>query len=129
MEKSKSPKSSNSSTVSKYLRSANESNTPIISQIFQYSNEEIQNILVKKVVKEEKFEIKPNINELSRNNPKQNQSGTLDEEPMPLNLTYYQCVLCNKKYRLIEDVTKHLTIFHKIGSEFQKDLIKSGSFC
>ena len=51
-----------------------------------------------------------------------------DQDPLPLNLTYHKCVLCDKKYASMSDVTKHLTIFHKIGPEFQKTFIKTGFF-
>ena len=129
MEKLKIEKSSNSTRVSKNSRSTNVSDTPSISQKVHYSNKEIPNILGQKIVKDEPIETKPKINEQSSNDAKQKESRTLDEEPMPINLIYHQCVLCKKKYGLIEDVTKHLTFFHKIGSEFQNDLIKSGSFC
>ena len=108
------------------MKSTNDaSNTPNISQMVHCSNEEIPN---REIEREELIETKPEISKQRSNDTKQEQSGTLEEEPMPLNLTYHQCALCSKKYGSIEHVTKHLSIFHKIGSEFQKALIKIGSF-
>ena len=54
--------------------------------------------------------------------------GSNDQEPVPLKITFFTCILCLNKYGSPEDVEKHLSIFHKISVEFQEQIFKTGCF-
>ena len=88
--------------------------------IFEEPNEDETEIKVEQN-QEIKVEQNQDISELK-------SIGSNDQEPVPLKITFFTCILCLKKYGSLEDVEKHLSIFHKISVKFQKQFIKTGCF-
>ena len=96
--------------------------------IFEEPNEDVTEIKV-----EQNQEIKVEQNQEIKVEQNQDISelksiGSNDQEPVPLKITFFTCILCLKKYGSPEDVEKHLSIFHKISVKFQKQFIKTGCF-
>ena len=96
--------------------------------IFEEPNEDVTEI---KVEQNQEIKVEPN----QEIKVEQNQEiselksiGSNDQEPVPLKITFFTCILCLNKYGSPEDVEKHLSIFHKISVKFQEQFIKTGCF-
>ena len=96
--------------------------------IFEEPNEDMTEIKVEKnqeIKVEQNQEIKV---EQNQDISELKSIGSNDQEPVPLKITFFTCILCLNKYGSSEDVKKHLSIFHKISVKFQKQFIKTGCF-
>ena len=75
----------------------------------------------------EPIDTKPNFEELNKSAKRtSDQSQNLD--PLPLQITFYKCILCAHKYGSTQDIERHLEIFHKISANIQKTFIEQGCF-
>ena len=54
--------------------------------------------------------------------------GILNQDPVPLKITFYKCILCANKYGSTQDVKTHLENYHKIGDSIRKSFIEQGCF-
>ena len=92
--------------------------------IFEEPNEDVTEI---KVEQNQEIKVEPN----QEIKVEQNQEiselksiGSNDQEPVPLKITFFTCILCLNKYGSPEDVEKHLSIFIKFLSNFKSNLLK-----
>ena len=75
----------------------------------------------------EPIDTKPNFEELNKSAKRTSiQSENLD--PVPLQITFYKCILCANKYGSTQDIERHLESFHKISANIQKPFIEQGCF-
>ena len=55
----------------------------------------------------------------------QNYPGENAEEPMEIT-SLFRCPMCNKKYLTHSNVEKHISVFHKIPLNFQRQSLQGG---
>ena len=57
-----------------------------------------------------------------------NEKVSHTSEPKSLEINFYKCMLCSKKYGNLHDIEDHLTNFHSIAAACQKKFIESDCF-